>query len=86
MSDNTCMVHVDPKVIVECAKKEKLILLLVDMLEPVLCSECNERFPDTKLSTSSKGGFKRDSLTPTPLTAATCTQKIVKWPQIEVAK
>lgn len=62
MSDNICMVYVDFKVIVECVKKEKFILFLVDMLELVLCFECNERFLDIKLLISLKGGFKRDSL------------------------
>lgn len=33
--------------IVECAEKERLLLEVVDMLKPVLWSECNERFPDT---------------------------------------
>ena len=47
MSDDTCLVCVDARVIVECAEKEKLLLEVVEMLKPVLCSECNERFPDT---------------------------------------
>ena len=33
-------------VIVECAEKEKLLLEVVEMLKAVLCTECNERFPD----------------------------------------
>ena len=47
MCDDTCMVCADARVIVECAKKEKRLLEVVEMLKPVLCSECNERFPDT---------------------------------------
>lgn len=47
MSDDTCMVCVDARVIVQCAETEKLLPEVVAMLKPVLCSECNKRFPDT---------------------------------------
>ena len=39
ISDNTCMVCVDARVIVECPEKEKLVLEVVVMLKPVLCSK-----------------------------------------------
>ena len=41
------MVCVDPRVIVQCAEKENLLPEVVEIMKPVLCSECNERFPDT---------------------------------------
>ena len=47
MSDATCMVCVDARVIVQCAETEKLLPEVVEMLKPVLCSECNKRFSDT---------------------------------------
>ena len=47
MSDDTCMVCVDARVIVQCAETEKLLPEVVEMIKPVLCSECNKRFPDT---------------------------------------
>ena len=46
MSDNICMVCVDARVIVQCAEKENLLPEVVEIMKPVLCSECNERFPD----------------------------------------
>ena len=47
MSDSICMVCADARVIVQCAEKENLLPEVVEIMKPVLCSECNERFPDT---------------------------------------
>lgn len=41
------MVCIDARVIVQSAQKENLLLEVVEIIKPVLCSECNERFPDT---------------------------------------
>ena len=46
MSDDTCMVCVDARVIVQCVETEKLLSEVVEMLKLVLCSKCNKRFPD----------------------------------------
>ena len=63
MSDDTCMVCVDARVIVQCAETEKLLPEVVEVLKPVLCSECNKRFPDTvTCEAHKKGAYKRETV------------------------
>ena len=76
MSDDTCMVCVDARVIVECAEKEKLLLEVVEMLKSVLCSECNERFPDTVSCQAHQRVDPREGQSNTNTDGANCTLKL----------
>ncbi|CAH3162294.1 unnamed protein product, partial [Pocillopora meandrina] len=47
INDYICEVCVDARVTVQCAEGQQLIPEVLSPLKPVLCSVCNERFPDT---------------------------------------
>ena len=47
INDYICEVCVDARVTVQCAEGQQLIPEVLSSLKPVLCSVCNERFPDT---------------------------------------
>ena len=79
MSDDTCMVCVDARVIVQCAETKKLLPEVVEILKPVLCSECNERFTHPVCCEAHKRVQTRvNSLIPTLQLAVICTLKLSK--------
>ena len=47
INDYICEVRVDARVTVQCAEGQQLIPDVLSSLKPVLCSLCDERFPDT---------------------------------------
>ena len=60
VTDDICLVCENARVIVQCTEKEKLLPEVVEMFKPVLCSVCNERFPDVATCEAHKRAHTRD--------------------------